>query len=99
MLKFSDFLYLLWISFLKTIIVVGCLIVIMNLIFFNHSLGISIADSMEIPHDLALTVTSFGFVNNITVVFTVLELGFIVFVLSKFKIVNNIFNFAFDFLD
>ena len=97
-LKFSDFLYILWISFLKIIIVIGCFIAIMSLISFNHSLGIFIADSMEIPHDLALTITSFGFVNNVTVVFTVFELEFIVFVLSKFKIINNIFNFAFDFL-
>ena len=99
MLKFTDYLYILWISFKKTIIVLGIILFLVSVIIFNHYLGISIADALKIPHDFTLTVTSFGFVNNITIVFTVLEFGLIGFILHKFRIINSIFDYVFDFID
>lgn len=50
---------------------------------------------MGIPYDMALTVTSLGFVNNIMVVFTVFDLiifGVIVNKLNKYKTMNRLFN-------
>ena len=95
MFDLSDYLYMIIIGLIKTIIIVGGIIFVGNLFIFNHSLGITIADALEIPHDLALTITSFGFVNNVTVVFSVFELGLIAFVinrLNKLAFFNKVFD-------
>ncbi len=91
----SDYLYIVCISIVKTIIILIGALLLSNLIMYNHSLGISIADTMEVPYDMALTINSLGFVNNITVVFTVFELIFIGIVinrLNKYKTMNRLFN-------
>jgi len=75
--------------------------IIYEMIILNHSLGISIADSMGIPYDMALTITSLGFVNNVTVVFTVFELIFIGYIISKLnknKRMNRLFTNFCDFI-
>lgn len=95
MLDFSDYLYIVCISIVKTIIIFIGVFLLSNLIIYNHSLGISIADTMQIPYDLALTINSLGFVNNITVVFTVFELifiGIIISRLNKYRTIHKLFN-------
>ena len=98
---FKDFLYIVLTSIVKTMIYLMIFFIIFEMIIFNHSLGISIADSMGIPYDLALTIMSLGFVNNVTVVFTVLELIFIGYIISKLnknKRMNQLFTNFCDFI-
>lgn len=101
MLDFFDYLYIVCTSIIKTMIIFFCCFLIYNLVMYNHGLGISIADNMQIPYDLALTVTSLGFVNNIMVVFTVIDLiliGVIINQLNKNKTINRLFNCFTDFM-
>ena len=98
---FKDFLYIVLTSIAKTIIYLILFFIIYEIIMFNHSLGISIADSMEIPYDMALAIISLGFVNNVTVFFTIFELIFIEYIFSKLnknKIINRLFTDFCDFL-
>ena len=95
MLDTYDYLYIVCTTIIKTIIIFICGALLCCLIAYNHSLGISWADNMGIPYDMALTVTSLGFVNNIMVVFTVFDLiifGVIVNKLNKYKTMNRLFN-------
>lgn len=98
---FKDFLYIVLTSIVKTMIYLMFTFIIYGIILFNHSLGISIADSMSIPYDMDLTITSLGFVNNVTVVFTVFELIFIGYIISKLnknKRMNRLFTNFCDFI-
>lgn len=98
---FKDFLYIVLTSIVKTMIYLMISFIIYEMIILNHSLGISIADSMGIPYDMALTITSLGFVNNVTVVFTVFELIFIGYIISKLnknKRMNRLFANFCDFI-
>ena len=100
MLDFSDYLYLILTSLLKTIIFVGIAILSYYLISFNYSLGINIADVMEIPYDMASTITSIGLVNNITLLFTVFEIifvGVVINKLNKVQFLNQLFNCFINF--
>lgn len=100
MLDFSDYLYLILTSLLKTIIFVGIAILSYYLISFNYSLGINIADVMEIPYDRASTITSIGLVNNITLLFTVFEIifvGVVINKLNKVQFLNQLFNCFINF--
>lgn len=95
MLDFSDYLYIVCISIVKTMIIFFGGYLIYNLVMYNHGLGISIADTMGIPYDMALTFNSLGFVNNIMVVFTVFDLiilGIVINQLNKYRITHRLFN-------
>ena len=88
MLDIYDYLYIVCTTIIKTIIIFIGGALLYCLIAYNHSLGISWADNMGIPYDMALTVTSLGFVNNVMVVFTVFDLiifGVIINQLNKYK--------------
>lgn len=101
MLDFFDWILILFTSLIKTIIVVCIGLFFANMIIFNYSLGISLADITGIPYDLALSMTSLGFVNNITVVSTVFEIiiiGVIINKLNGIKKVNLIFNSFYEFM-
>lgn len=98
---FKDSLYIVLTNVVKTMLYFAFVFIIGEIILFNHSLGISIADSMGIPYDMALTITSLGFVNNVTVVFTVFELIFIGYIISKLnknKRMNQLFTNFCDFI-
>lgn len=87
---------------LKTIFLFFIAYLLSSIFMFNHELGISIADTMQIPYDLTLTVFSLGFVNNITVVFTVLDLifiGIIINHLNKYKTIHKLFKHFSNFMD
>lgn len=95
MLDFFDYLYIVCVSVLRTMIIFICAYLLFNLFMYNRSLGISIADNMQIPYDLCLTVTSLGFVNNIMVIFTIFDLiilGIVINQLSKYRITHRLFN-------
>ncbi len=95
MLDIYDYLYIVCTTIIKTIIIFIGGALLYCLIAYNHSLGISWADNMGIPYDMALTVTSLGFVNNVMVVFTVFDLiifGVIINQLNKYKTMNKLFN-------
>lgn len=100
-LDFWDYIFIVLTSIVKTMIILLIAIFIVNLGMYNHSLGVIIANYMNIPYDLTLTFNSLGFVNNITVVFTVIELiiiGSIIYQLNKCRIMNRIFVFFCDFI-
>lgn len=100
-LAFRDYVFIVFTSMLKTIIIFAIVFFIIHLGMYNHSLGISIANFMNIPYDMALTVNSLGFANNITVVFTVIDLiviGLIINQLNKFRTMNKIFTSFCDFI-
>lgn len=96
MLDFDDYLYIVCNSIIKSIIITFGIFILSNLIKYNHDLGIFIADNMQIPYDFALTINSLGFVNNIMLVFTMLELIFIGIIINKLdknKIINRLFSY------
>lgn len=95
MLDFSDYLYIVCVSILRTMIIFIFAYLLFNLFMYNHGLGISIADTMGIPYDMALTFNSLGFVNNIMVVFTIFDLvilGIVINQLNKYRITHRLFN-------
>lgn len=100
-LDFKDYVFIVFTSMLKTIIIFSFVFLIIGLGMYNHSLGISIANFMNIPYDMALTVNSLGFVNNVAVVFTVIDLivvGSIINQLNKYRTINKIFTSFCDFM-
>lgn len=95
MLDTYDYLYIVCTTIIKTIIIFICGALLCCLIAYNHSLGISWADNMGIPYDMALTFNSLGFVNNIMVVFTIFDLvifGIVINQLNKYRITHRLFN-------
>lgn len=90
-----NFIYILFLTLIKTMIIFLLVFMSYEIIIFNHSLGESIANVCKIPYDLSLTVTSMGFVNNVTVVFTSFEMlciGYIIFCLREIRLLRRIFN-------
>lgn len=100
-LDFWDYIVIVLTSIIKTMIIFLIANFVVHLGMYNHSLGEIIANSMNIPHDLALTINSLGFVNNIAVIFTVIELiliGSIIYQLNKYRLMNRIFSYFCDFM-
>lgn len=51
---------------------------------YDQAIAVSICSTMEIPYDLALTVTSTGFGNNIIILLLVAEIILVVLFIEKF---------------
>lgn len=51
---------------------------------YDQAIAVSICSTMEIPYDLALTVTSTGFGNNIIILLLVAEIILAVLFIEKF---------------
>ncbi len=95
MAEFKEYFYIFCIVFLRIIIIFGIVIFMFFLISFNYDMSIIIADAMKIPYDYTLTIISFGFANNMTILLTITEIFFIVFLfykLNKYKFFNKIFS-------
>lgn len=95
-LNFKDYSCIILKSLLATIIVFPFLLGICFLIKTNMDFAYYISDTNGIPCDLTLTVISLGFANNIVVLMSVFEFGFIYYLFSKLKkskIYNNVHDF------
>lgn len=57
---------------------------VMLLLKYDQAIAVSICSTMEIPYDLALTVTSTGFGNNIIILLLVAEIILAVLFIEKF---------------
>ncbi len=57
---------------------------VMLLLKYDQAIAVSICSTMEIPYDLALTVTSAGFGNNIIILLLVVEIILAVLFIEKF---------------
>lgn len=57
---------------------------VMLLLKYGQAIAVSICSTMEIPYDLALTVTSAGFGNNIIILLLVAEIILAVLFIEKF---------------
>lgn len=57
---------------------------VMLLLKYDQAIAVSICSTMEIPYDLALTVTSAGFGNNIIILLLVAEIILAVLFIEKF---------------
>lgn len=57
---------------------------VMLLFQYNQAIAVSICSTMEIPYDLALTVTSVGLGNNIIILLLVAEIILAVLFIEKF---------------
>lgn len=57
---------------------------VMLLLKYDQAITVSICSTMEIPYDLALTVTSAGFGNNIIILLLVAEIILAVLFIEKF---------------
>lgn len=56
----------------------------MLLFQYDQAIAVSICSAMQIPYDLALTVTSAGFGNNIIILLLVVEIILAVLFIEKF---------------
>ena len=57
---------------------------VMLLLKYDQAIAVSICSTMEIPYDLALTVTFAGFGNNIIILLLVAEIILAVLFIEKF---------------
>lgn len=57
---------------------------VMLLFQYDKAIAVSLCSTMEIPYDLALTVTSAGFGNNIIILLLVTEIILAVLFIEKF---------------
>lgn len=71
-MSFKEFIGIAFISLLETLIIMCGIILVANLIKYNYDLAIRFCDANNIPGDLALTMTSMGFANNLTFALTII---------------------------
>lgn len=98
MLDFFDDLKIVCIFILKIILIVVIFILFFCLGLFNKYLGICLADAMEIPYDLSYNIVSFGFVNNVVIILTLVELCLFYSIVNKVKFLKSALSFLFDIL-
>lgn len=82
---------------LKTLVFTILLVLFLSISIFNVDFANYVCDITEIPRDLALTMTSLGFRNNMIVVLSVFEFGIFYFLYGKIK-KTKLYNKFFEFL-
>ena len=82
---------------LKTLVFTILLVLLLSISIFNVDFANYVCDITEIPRDLALTMTSLGFRNNMIVVLSVFEFGIFYFLYGKIK-KTKLYNKFFEFL-
>ena len=70
---------------LNTLVFTRLLVLLLPIRSFNVDFANYVCDITEIPRDLALTMTSLGFRNNMIVVLSVFEFGIFYFLYGKIK--------------
>ena len=82
---------------LKTLVFTILLVLLLSISIFNVDFANYVCDITEILRDLALTMTSLGFRNNMIVVLSVFEFGIFYFLYGKIK-KTKLYNKFFEFL-
>lgn len=82
-LTIGDFIRIVVKSLLLTMIIAPLFIGLFYLIHINVDFAYYISDITNIPRDLALSVMSAGFANNIIILSTVFEIGLIIWLFNK----------------
>lgn len=98
-MDFIDYVFIVFKSVILTLIVAPLIIGAIYLMQFNFYSAYFISDALDIPRDLALTITSAGFANNIIILMTVFEFGiglWLIDKLTKTNIYNNFKDFVMD---
>lgn len=97
-LDFEDYITIIFKSLLITLILTPLIIGSVYLIDMNINFSNIICSISGIPKDLALTVMSPGFGNEIIFLTTVFEFGIIFYVINKFtktKLFNTVYEFIY----
>lgn len=84
-LSAKDYIIIALKSFALSVLFVSLFLGFIFLIKMNFDFANYVCDITEIPRDLALTVMSLGFRNNMVVVLSVFELGIVYFLFGKLK--------------
>lgn len=80
---FRDYIGIIVKTLILTLIFTPLLIGLFYLMNSNINFAYYISDVLDIPRDLSLTITSVGFANNIIILMTVFELGFVFWIVNK----------------
>lgn len=81
----KDYVTILIKSLFMTSLFVICMYVISNVMEFNYNFANYISDISGIPSDMAISITSAGFANNITILMTIIESGLFLYFISKIE--------------
>lgn len=84
-LDFKDYVRIVLKSLLATLIIVPLFFGICFLIKTNIDFSYFVCDSCDIPRDLAISVMSMGFANNMIFLLSVFEFGVIYYLFNKIK--------------
>ena len=94
---FRDYVSIILKVLILTLIFAPLLIGVFYLMNSNVNFAYYISDTLDIPHDLSLTVMSAGFANNIIILMTFFELGFgfwLVNKITKTTVYDNVRKFV-----
>ena len=82
---FRDYIGIIVKTLILTLIFTPLLIGLFLFYLMNSNINFAyyISDVLDIPRDLSLTITSAGFANNIIILMTVFELGFVFWIVNK----------------
>lgn len=81
----KDYVTILIKSLFMISLFVICMYVISNVMEFNYNFANYISDISGIPRDMAISITSAGFANNITILMTIIESGLFLYFISKIE--------------
>ncbi len=81
----KDYVTILIKTLFMTSLFVICMYVISNVMEFNYNFANYISDISGIPSDMAISITSAGFANNITILMTIIESGLFLYFISKIE--------------
>lgn len=81
----KDYVIILIKSFFITFLFTLCVYLVGNVMGFNYNFANYISDISGIPRDMAITITSAGFANNITILMTIIESGLFLYFISKIE--------------
>lgn len=86
-MKIDDYIGLVGIAIVESALITFVIVLFMQLVSFNYDMALNICRILNVPKDLALTVNSMGFANNITLFFTILEIVILCPVLKLYYLV------------
>ena len=96
-LDFKDYIHIVLKSLLATLIIVPLFIGICFLVKTNIVFSYFGCDLCDIPRDLAISVMSMGFANNMIFLLSVFEFGVIYYLFTKIKM-TKIYTIVWEFM-
>ena len=90
-LDFKDYVRIVLKSLLASLIIVPIFLGICFLIKTNIDFSYFVCDSCDIPRDLAISVMSMGFANNMIFLLSVFEFGVIYYLFNKIKRLQTLY--------